>query len=293
MPAEGDLASAGRGKGAAQFSPCLETTYPLERLGSIMPVASHLHYFGNGTANRLWPAIVLIHGAGGHHLYWPPQVRRLPNQRIFAPDLPAHGRSHGFGHQRVEAYAQEILEFMKALHVNGAVLVGHSMGGAIALELAIRKPHSVLGLCLVGSGARLRVDSSILRAAGQDRTFREAVDLIAARSFAAGTSKRLKELAVQRLAQVRPSVLHGDLMACNAFDVRAEVSGIGIPTLILCGEQDEMTPPKYSAWLHQEIPDSRLVIVPGAGHMLMLEQPDVVANELDGFVCSIPHRPGE
>jgi pimeloyl-ACP methyl ester carboxylesterase len=258
-----------------------------------MPVASGLHYFASGTEDRQRPAVVLVHGAAGHHLYWPPQVRRLPGQRILALDLPGHGRSDGIGHHSIRAYAHEVLDFMKALSVDAAVLVGHSMGGAIALELALREPHSVLALCLVATGARLRVDPSILRAAGQVKTYREAVDQLAARSFAAGTSKRLKELAVRRLAQVRPSVLHGDLTASNAFDVRAEVSDIPVPTLILCGGEDELTPPKFSTWLHERMKASRLEIVPGAGHMLMLERPGVVADHLAGFLRAISRRPGK
>ena len=257
-----------------------------------MPTALKLHYFASEADNFVRPPVLLIHGAGGHHLYWPPQVRRLHNQRMFAMDLPGHGKSDGIGHHRVQDYADEILKLMAALRLNAAVLVGHSMGGAIALDAAIRFPRRVLGLCLIGSGARLRVDPAILRSLAQDSNYAAALRLIGERSFAARTGRRLMELAMQRMAETRPSVLHGDLMACNAFDVTHQISNINSPTLVLCGAEDQMTPPKYSDFMHANIGGSRLKIIPGAGHMVMLEQPDEVADELASFLDLIPYRPG-
>jgi len=257
-----------------------------------MPTAFDLHYTANEADNYLGPPVLLIHGAGGHQLYWPPQVRRLHDQRVFAMDLPGHGRSDGVGHHRVEDYTEDILGFMEELRLNAAVWVGHSMGGAIALDAAIRFPRRVLGLGLVGSGARQRVDPVILRSAAQQETFPAAIRLLSERSFAAGTGQRLKELALARMAEMRSSVLLGDLMACDAFDRLGRIEQIGAPTLILCGAEDRMTPPTYSEQLHDRIRASTLHIIANAGHMVMLEQPDVVAEHLAGLLSSLSYRPG-
>lgn len=257
-----------------------------------MPIVNSLYYFVSGAENRSHPPVVLIHGAGGHHLYWPPQIRRLHHQRMFALDLSGHGRSGGIGHHNIQAYANEVGDFMSAIGLRAAVLAGHSMGGAIALQAAIQFPERLLGLCLIGTGARMRAAPDILQKTADPSTFAAAVALVCDLSFALQTAKRLKELAAVRMAEARPSVLHGDFLACDAFDVREEISDISAPTLILCGAEDRMMPPKYSDYLRAHIVGSRLEIIGNAGHMVMLEQPGAVAERLARFVNGIPYIPG-
>ena len=81
-------------------------------------------------------------------------------------------------------------------------------------------------------------------------------------------------------------------MACDAFDATEGLSRVTVPTLILCGAEDRMTPPKLSEYLQANIPGATLEIVPRAGHMLMLEQPEYVAGLLERFLDSIPFEPG-
>ena len=114
-----------------------------------MPTAAGLYYFAHGASDATRPPIILIHGAGGHHLSWPPQVRRLLGERIFAVDLPGHGKSAGVGRHTIEDYAAAILDFVAALKLSTVVLIGHSMGGAIALRAAIEAPGQVMGLGLL------------------------------------------------------------------------------------------------------------------------------------------------
>lgn len=258
-----------------------------------MPTAAGLYYFAHESQNLSRPPVILIHGAGGTHLHWPPQIRRLPDQRIFALDLPGHGKSEGVGHQTIDDYAENILDFMKAIKLNSAVLVGHSMGGAIALTAAIRSPKQVSALGLVGSGAKLRVSPAILHSASNPFTFADAVQRISDFSYSEHASARLKELGGQKLSGTRPTVLYGDFLACDAFNAADQLPQISAPTLIVCGADDRMTPPKYSELLRDGILDARMEIVPGAGHMVMLEQPEAVANLLADFFNSIPFQAGQ
>ncbi len=257
-----------------------------------MPIAGNLFYFGSGPDRLLRPPTILIHGAGGHHLFWPPQIRRLHEERIFAPDLPGHGKSSGLGRHAIEDYSADVLEFVGILNLSASVLVGHSMGGAIALDIALRFPERVTGLVLVGTGARLRVAPELLRSTADPSTASEAFQLMSDLSFSPETDLRLKETASQRLAETRLPVLHGDLLACDKFDVREQLPGISVPTLVLCGAVDRMTPPAYSAFLQQKIPGARLAIVERAGHMVMLEQPEAVATLIGDFLQTIVHHPG-
>lgn len=251
-----------------------------------MPLAAGLHYFTHELDDTARAACILIHGAGGTHLHWPPQVRRLAGHRIYALDLPGHGRSAGIGRQRIEDYARTILEFMKAADLKAAILVGHSMGSAIALCLALDHPDQVLALGLLGAGARLRVAPAIMEAAGNPNTVLTAIDLVAKYSYSRKTDVRLKELAAQRMAETRPAVLHGDLLACDRFDVTARLGEIKVPALVLAGAEDRMTPPAFSEYLRDHIPGAGMQVIEDAGHMMMLEQPAKVAAALDRFLSA-------
>lgn len=258
-----------------------------------MPVTNNIFHFSHGAENASRPPLVFIHGAGGTHLHWPHQVRRLHGQRIFALDLPGHGKSAGIGSQSISDYASQIVAFLDEARLNAAVFIGHSMGSAIALTLALDFPKRVLGLGLVGSGARLRVHPQILESTASDLLFPHAIKLINDAEFSANVNPRLKELAAQRMTEIRPSVLHGDFLACNEFDAMSRLGEISKPTLILCGADDILTPVKYSEYLHNQIVNSRLVIVPDAGHMVMLEAPQTVADEIGAFADSIRYRAGQ
>jgi pimeloyl-ACP methyl ester carboxylesterase len=257
-----------------------------------MPVAASLYYFVHEADNLARPPVILIHGAGGHHLFWPPQVRRMPDQRIFAVDLPGHGKSEGIGHHTIEDYTGEIMEFIKALNLNAVVMAGHSMGSAIALKAAILYPKQVLGLCLIGSGVRLRVARTTLQSISNPSTYADTVRLVINDSFSPQTDERLKDLATQRMEETRSSILYGDFLACDAFDITDQLSQISAPTFILCGALDKMVPLKYSKILRDNIPGSHMEVMPNAGHMLMLEDPDQTADKMSSFIDSIPYQPG-
>jgi pimeloyl-ACP methyl ester carboxylesterase len=257
-----------------------------------MPSVDGLYYFAHEADNFSRPAAILIHGEGGQHLFWPPQLRRLPQQRIFTLDLPGHGKSEGVGHHEISDYAAEIINFMRTLNLNQAVLAGHSMGAAVALQVAIHSPKSVLGLALAGGAARFRFPRRIVQTASSSSTFTEAVQMLVEASLGPEANERVRESTAQRLHEARPAVLSGDLLAIEAFDVTDRLSGISTPTLILCGAQDRMTPIKDSEYLRTHIAGARMEVLPHAGHMLMLEQPDKAAEVLAGFLNGIPYQPG-
>jgi pimeloyl-ACP methyl ester carboxylesterase len=253
-----------------------------------MPLAADIYYhYYEGSEEGQRPPVVLIHGAGGTHLHWPSEVRRLSGYRVFALDLPGHGKSGGAGQQSIPAYAEAVLEWLAAVGLHSAVFVGHSMGGAIVLSLALDQTEHVLGLGLTGSGARLRVLPSLLEGAANPTTFHNAIEAVVAWSFAPQTSSQLVELAGQRMAEIRPSVLYGDFLACDSFDETGRIAEIKQPTLVICGMEDKMTPVRYSQYLADNIPHAILKTIPAAGHMVMLEQPRVVADALSGFLASI------
>ena len=148
-----------------------------------MPIAENIFYFAHEAGGKDRPPVVLIHGAGGTYLNWPSEIRRLPGYRVYAVDLPGHGKSPGRGLQTIPAYGEAVLAWLEAIELHRAVFVGHSMGGAIIQHLAINHADQVLGLGLVGTGARLRVHPEILTNTATENTFRTAVDTIVQWAF--------------------------------------------------------------------------------------------------------------
>jgi len=257
-----------------------------------MPAAANLYYFSHEAQeiDKRRPPVILIHGAGGNHLSWPPQVRRMVDERIYAIDLPGHGKSEGTGKHSIDEYANDVLVFMKELKIGTAVMVGVSMGSAIALTLALKFPRKVLGLGLLGAGSKLRVAQSILETVGNPNTFEFAVDTINDNCFSANTPPSLLQLSKEQMLTTRPPVFLGDFLACNDFDVTSQLGKIKTPAIIICGKEDKMTPVKYSELLQNGIANSELHIVENAGHLVMAEQPDMVADLLKQFVDGIPPR---
>lgn len=259
-----------------------------------MPVSGNLYYSYHRDTGAENPPLVLIHGAGGMHLYWPPEIRRLRGYCVYAIDLPGHGKSDICdGQQTIDDYARYLVQWFESLQLRRAVFVGHSMGSAISLTLAIHHPEYVLGLGLLGAGARLRVNSELLNNAADSTTFYKATTQLVACSFSSTTPPRLVELASKSMEKTRQSVLYGDLLACNQFDVMDRLGEIQQNTLVLCGADDQMTPVRYAQFLSSSMPNARLSVIPNAGHMVMLEQPGLVANNLLSFLEDISFRPGE
>lgn len=241
----------------------------------------------SGDAGPL-PPLVLLHGAGAASDDWPPELRALAGRRVLMVDLPGHGAAPGPGGRAVEDYAGAVLALLDGSGIAAAVLAGHSMGGAIALSLALSRPERVAGLVLVATGARLRVVPEVLAATASPEGLSLAAREMADRSFGPGASAEAREARARRIAATPPGLLHGDLVACDAFDVMARVGEIRAPTLVVCGTEDRLAPPKYSAFLAERIAGARAVLVPGAGHLVMLEAPGAVAAAIASFVAAMP-----
>ena len=118
-------------------------------------------------------------------------------------------------------------------------------------------------------------------------TFHEAIDLITSYAISPQAPPRMVELARMRMSETRPAVIHGDFLACDQFDVMERLGEISVPTLVICGTEDQLTPLKYSHFLEQSLSDARMVSVEDAGHMVMLEQPVEVARAVKGFMDEV------
>lgn len=226
--------------------------------------------------------MLLVHGAGGSRLHWPPELRRLAGATVYTLDLPGHGRSSGSACDTIECYTRTVVAFLESVDADRPIVVGHSMGGAIAQKLALEHSDLISALGLIATGARLRVAPALLESIRDD--FDRAVALITRYLWGPEASESLMELGRGALKDTGPDVLLSDFQACDGFDVMDRLDQIEIPTLVVGGTADALTPLKYARFLAEHIPDARLLTVEGAGHMVMLEQPGEVGEAVRDFV---------
>src|SRR5579883_470083 len=246
---------------------------------------------GGKPFDKSLPAVVFLHGAGFDHSTWALHSRWFSHHgfSVLAPDLPGHGRSAGKPLSTIEAMADWTAALLDAAGAGPAKLIGHSMGSLIALETAARHNEKISSVCLIGTSAAMTVGPDLLKAAEANDP--AAIDMVSiwGLGFAAELGGSLAPglwmhgSAQRTLQHCAPGVLHSDLAACNAYaDSLASAAKVKVPTTVILGERDMMTPAKAGKALAAAIPNARTVVLAGAGHMMMSERPDELLAAIRG-----------
>lgn len=241
-------------------------------------------------------AVVLIHGAGMDHAAWRYQTRRLAALGLcpIAPDLPGHGESAGKPLSGIEELGSWLCMLIDRLGIARVDLVGHSMGSLVALEAYRSHPELVDRLVLISTTDRMTVHPRLLDAAQAGDP--HAIDLMigwmhtgghrlgghkTAGSWKAGTVRRLLERHLD-------SALATDLLACDIYDPVPMAPMVGARTLIIQGDADRMTPLSGARRLAALLPDARLAVMPGGGHMVISETSTPAQQILIDFLAADP-----
>lgn len=252
-----------------------------------MPIATGIYYSHFDDGRKDIPPVVLIHGAASNHTIWPTEIRRMAGQRVIAVDLPGHGRSTGTAQQSIRAYAEQMVDFFAAIGLYEAVFVGHDMGGAVALELAVNHSSHVTGLGLISTGASINVDPLFLENLANPLTRPTAIATLRQRAFGSSMPAALVDRTMQCFEETRPSVMFGDWRACADFDVREAIAAVQAPAWIIVGDQDPLTPVASAHFLAGKMAAARLQIIPGGGHMVLLEHPARIKQGLQQFLTAL------
>ncbi len=228
---------------------------------------------------------IFIHGAGGNNLLWKRTLQFLSGGgKAVALNLPGHPGG-AITCTTVSQYSDAVFEFIAESNLGKVAVCGHSMGTAIALTLALDHPDAVAALVLVDGGAKLGVSPEIIKGL-EARPLRAIEELITPMSFHSVNLETGRE-ARTALSLSNLEVFLNDYLACNGFDVRSRLPEIAAKTLVVCGESDRMTPPKFSHYLNASIPDSRAFFIRGAGHMVPLERPEALASLIQPFLAGL------
>ncbi|WP_425245042.1 4-carboxymuconolactone decarboxylase [Streptomyces sp. NEAU-NA10] len=232
------------------------------------------------------PVLILGPSLGTTWHMWDRQVPELAQQwRVFRFDLPGHGGAPAHPAGSVADLAARLLATLDALGVQRFGYAGCALGGAVGVELALRRPERVASLALIAASPRFgtadefRQRGVIVRTNGLDPIARSSPDRWFTSGFAAA-QPAITDWAVQMVRTTDPGCYIAACEALAAFDVRAELGHVGVPTLVLVGSDDQVTGPAEARTLVAGIPDARLAVVPGASHLVPVEQPAAVTDLL-------------
>jgi len=242
------------------------------------------------------PTLLFLHGSGMSARYWSAQLHALSSAaRVLAIDLPGHGESDAPGDASLTTYTDVTAGVIDALGAWPALVVGHSLGGAVAIMLAARRDADVCGLVLLSTCARLPAVSTAAQWlwASLPVPLRRMIFFLSAKEllFAAGASPAAIALGMHELRTCRAHTLAADVAIARGMNLQPTAAALRAPTLILCGSRDRVTTPDLSRSLNETIAGSHLQIVDGAGHMLLIEAPDVVNRAIAGFAAALTRRP--
>lgn len=230
--------------------------------------------------------VVFVHGAGGNKTTWLSLTRELakrwPDRPLHLVDLPGHGDAPGPGRSLVEDYAADFRKFLEDVCGRPSDLVGHSMGGAIVLTLALDAPHLVRRVAVVGSGYRLAFNRQMIEAFESD--FSLAMSFLRDIGFASVSDPAEMEAMMAGFMACDPQVALGDFRACADYDIKDRIASLVPPLAVNFGSADLLTDERRNLALALAVPGAIHHRFEGAGHMLMVERTAELAARLAEFL---------
>jgi pimeloyl-ACP methyl ester carboxylesterase len=242
--------------------------------------------------------IIFIHGSGNTGVVWEHQTDHFVDAE--APNLPGH-LADGKACTSVEDYARWLHGYVRERGYKQPVLGGHSLGGAIVLQYALEYPQDLGGLILIGTGAKLRVAPHVLAAIEKgikdpDSWLTEFIEpqlrliadtVVDVATMGAGMDDSLRQRMLSEAGEVGARIMVSDFLCCDRFNVMARLSEIHVPTLVLSGSADVLTPPKYGAFLADNIEGARHVVIEGGTHYMYAEKPEQTNRAIGSFLKAL------
>ena len=232
--------------------------------------------------------ILFVHGAGSNGHTWHRQIDAFGGRHSpIALDLPGHGRSAGVeGLRTVQDYADFVAAFLDMLKIKAAVILGHSMGGAIAMDLALRHPARVEALILSCTAPKFNITADRIEAL-RAITMGRAPQAFNTDGYSPRTLKENFDVVREGwMEQIKtdPRVRYTDIVACSQLDLRDAIGKIDKPALVIAGADDQGTTPADAAFIAGMIRGATCKIVADAGHYIPRERPAEYNAAIEQFV---------
>ena len=226
--------------------------------------------------------LLFIPGSGSGKEVWIYQTRYFTDSEAIS--LPGH--PEGGPCSSVDDYVEWLRGYVHQQRYQDVVLVGHSLGGAIAQLYGLKYGDELKALVLIGTGARLRVLPALLAQFEAMITDQDAWKQYVEEGYSA-VAPEVRKIATEARLRINPAVLLNDFLCCDKFDIMEQVYTIKLPTLAICGSEDERTPVKYTRYLADRIEGATAVIVEGASHQVFMEKPEEVNQAIEKFLAGI------
>lgn len=230
-------------------------------------------------------SLIFVHGAGGSHKTWRYQTpENFPGFTSLYLDLPAHGESGGEPPTTIEDFTAAVLGLATTLELPAPwIIVGHSMGGAIALQSGLQHCPALGGLVLISTGARLKKNAQFMetlrRGEFDKNNWRMGYGRLRSPEWVTEQVNMVEDIPV--------NIIYCDYTAVDQFDVTSRLTEIKVPTLVMAGSDDLLTPVFYSHQLQRAIPGAELVEIAGGGHNIIHEVPEKVNEGINRFLAKI------
>ena len=238
--------------------------------------------------------IVFLHGVGSDKSVWRPQIEHFGKaRRAIAFDYPGYGESAAWPNATRDDFACAILAAMGALEVGRAHICGLSLGGVVAIAMHAAKPDACASLILAdtfavhpeGAGIFER-STTASRAMGMRELAEARVDMLLGNE----ARPELRAEVVETMAAIDPEAYRIGAGAVWLADQQERARTIAVPTLILCGSEDRITPAALSEELAKLVPGSQLELIAAAGHLANAEQPAAFNAAIDRFLTDVERK---
>jgi len=252
-----------------------------------------LHYQDANPAGS--ETVLLLHGLGADSTSWQLQVPALveAGYRVLVPDLRGFGRSSYPGHSTIPDMARDVAGLLQQLEIDAVQTVGLSMGGTVALQLALDHAALVQGLVLVNTTARLRpyrldgwLSYGVRYIALWGMGYHAQARLVARRTFPQAHQEELRQAFCAQILRAHPPAYRAALRALGCFNVQPRLGEIRVPTLVVTGAHDATIAPALQQLLVDGIHEARQIVVADGGHAVSADQPAAFNRLLVEFLQS-------